>query len=1290
MGPNNELIVDGKPFFPIFAWDEPGNYVDDHAVLGVNTIMGYDGSDGDVVNWLNKGQEYGLFMIPGYQYLSEQTVNHPAFLVYLLVHEQECGTTAPKETAAAIASREAQYKAQYPNAFSVNLMTASFYSYYRASCGKWMDGNFAWFNRYTENGSIISYDHYPVTGWNNAYHRIYELGDMTRVMYDEYVGRSKPVWPIIEASDQGLSWTIPATRGPLDYEMRAEAWLSIVHGAKGLGYFTISFNPFRYINLTQSIKDEMVRTNRQITQLSEAILSPEVAGVSVSTAVTNDLNMQVMIRQKGNVLYVFAVEGDKNYNPATRKTGRVTFSFSGLPISTGTIGVIDENRSIAFSNGSFSDDFSQLAVHLYSIDLAAGVCSNNLLDAPETGIDCGGNCPACQSSVSQHGVTFNFDKGYRVGQFANGDFWVRGPVSLVLVSPGFDGSHHGFEINPSSIDDQGFDARIGAFKPSLVPSLPLTVTGGKSIVKSVSSEPLNDADCRPCLKTAVVLTVLDAVPVDQGQSLFRPPYFGSQKPLYSVNDIRFDRLPSLAPTANPPSLSTLEGWYNRVQLDHKTNWMGRVMHPADNMPDYGSDIATQSAVTVLRLMLNDPVSAKRQATINFLQNGIDLFHVAQNNGKWPPNGGHSDGRKLAIAFAGVLLDNNAMRLLSATAGEDVFSENGSVFFSPVANRPLYGQPGCSETQYWNNVIEDTGSRTCRDPYGYVDGGRHPGGGYLFSANSQNWKGTALAVRSIPLLRQAWNDEEFLDFVDRWVSVGGWSQPDVCAPPDKGTCSGGTNPGQSCTPATEASACAGGFCVYSRDNYGKTFGPNPAGSCILDTNAADGIGRFPTYHGSNKDQGYHGSAFFGEMWTAYRNMTALCPDGPINGKCLCGGNERTSGICCSGVFALRAVCTGNPDCPTGLSCGNPNSCSAVCQNNSACPSGPVSSPCQCGSATVSSGFCCNGVASAVSCPPASACTGDGNCSSGFFCCQNACKAPACKTNSDCSSGQTCFNPNSCSAQCGTPNSTACSAASDCSAGSLCCSFACKQPLCASDASCGAGFECMDQGECSAYCSKIPLLSLKAVLPSFLVHGKTFEVSVLDISGKPLSDARVTYFDVNKDTNPDGIVSFVADVKAVFVEISKPGFQSIKLRKFVRTTGSTPASSITLSGALQISLDDGNVFVGKPFSVMVSDSNGLPVTDVKIVYGNETVATDAAGIALLTGQKNVVLLSASKGNAKSSVSVFPKSGGTNPDQNSTRDPNTPADDLFSMGVVPLVGGIVVVLLIVRVIAVVRKKE
>ena len=72
--------------------------------------------------------------------------------------------------------------------------------------------------------------------------------------------------------------------------------------------------------------------------------------------------------------------------------------------------------------------------------------------------------PEPAMSVSQFGIKWGFDKVYPTGRFANGDYWVIGPVKIVGISPKsqeVDGrTKHGSMVNPTTEPRiQGYDLR---------------------------------------------------------------------------------------------------------------------------------------------------------------------------------------------------------------------------------------------------------------------------------------------------------------------------------------------------------------------------------------------------------------------------------------------------------------------------------------------------------------------------------------------------------------------------------------------------------------------------------------------------------------------------------------------------------------------------------------------------------------------------------------------------------------------------------------------------------------
>ncbi|WP_363796425.1 hypothetical protein ABU614_13615 [Lysobacter firmicutimachus] len=435
--------------------------------------------------------------------------------------------------------------------------------------------------------------------------------------------------------------------------------------------------------------------------------------------------------------------------------------------------------------------------------------------------------PALCSSVKQYGITFGFDRAYPCGQFANGDFWVapagdsQGRVRIMSISPGFGSGRNGFEVNPSSVSRHGFDRTAYGYDARLVPALPYSAAPNQSIVKAIS----RSGDEKTSLETAAVLTVLAAPPADNGRGLFRPPYFGSKKPLIPVARLRMDRLPAYAPLPMMPALSAVSDRFRRVQLDHQLGWSADQIHPKQNMPDYGAQIAIDTASAALRLMVRDDDAQRRQLAMFLAQYALDLKAAMEGGLHFYADGGHRHGRKLVLTLGSLLLDDAAMAARVRDFQQDTYQEDGQLSIGAGSGKVLFGSP-CTVEEYWENQNNGTSTRDCRDPYGYIDGGQEPAGYYQFCCTAKGYKAAALALRLMPSLRCVWTDTRILLYADRWVNHGAWTQPDPY---------------------------------------------QPRGSGALDSNPSDGTGRWPALHGAGRDDGYYGDDFADAMWAAYRGQ-----------------------------------------------------------------------------------------------------------------------------------------------------------------------------------------------------------------------------------------------------------------------------------------------------------------------------------------------------------------------------------------------------------------------------------
>jgi len=237
---------------------------------------------------------------------------------------------------------------------------------------------------------------------------------------------------------------------------------------------------------------------------------------------------------------------------------------------------------------------------------------------------------------------------------------------------------------------------------------------------------------------------------------------------------------------------------------------------------------------MLRLMLNDSYESKLPALIQFTQHAIDQAYAALLGYRYLDDGENPNHRILA-AWAATLLDITEIKTMLSMA--TTFYEDNNI--GTGINGALYGHT-YPEFLYWNFIMGLGGSKSIRDPYNYIDGGKMSAAGSSYqNIVSQSFKGQALIYRLFPELKGCitaahWTDLD--NYAERWVTHGAWAQPDPCAPYDG-----------------------------IPENCGKTFGPDPnnPGKCII------GSGRFPQYDGANKDGGQYRSPFVAAMWDAYR-------------------------------------------------------------------------------------------------------------------------------------------------------------------------------------------------------------------------------------------------------------------------------------------------------------------------------------------------------------------------------------------------------------------------------------
>lgn len=380
--------------------------------------------------------------------------------------------------------------------------------------------------------------------------------------------------------------------------------------------------------------------------------------------------------------------------------------------------------------------------------------------------------------ISQHGITWTFDKPYPAGTFVNGDYWVVGPVTITSITPpssveADNRMRNGSMINPVIGPEQGYDsAKQGpaGYDPkyredlNVALRLPLEVAPGSSLISTISHD---DAGHRPQISDAAILTVL-AAPAPEGS--FRPPQTGTDKTLHwNISQVDWTKLKSLPRPSEALPLDKVAARMERPWIVQNPNWTGGFIHPDNNQPPYGRDISFALGEALLSANLDYTKEEKQDLVIRLLQYGIDVFGAAQGGAVWVGYGGHNQGRKMPLIFAGLLFNNKAMLAYADAASHFIFQEDQQTFVVEAGDvdRTLHSADSRKREAY---LSEDVGIAEWGEQHS-----RQP------QRDARNWDapyrrnvGSSLLshvlVARLMDAEGLWNWPPFFDYMDRYWEI----------------------------------------------------------------------------------------------------------------------------------------------------------------------------------------------------------------------------------------------------------------------------------------------------------------------------------------------------------------------------------------------------------------------------------------------------------------------------------------------------------------------------------------
>lgn len=171
---------------------------------------------------------------------------------------------------------------------------------------------------------------------------------------NRYADYEKPVIADLEASN------INGDVRPTPHQLRAEVWMSLIHGAAGVQYFCHRFAPD--FSETDCLDDPdtaaaLTRINQELTALAPALNGQSFALTPVSS--NPAVPVQAVYKKPGKSRYVFA---------ASMANGATTARFSLRGLGTvSSIEALGEGRTITPQADAFEDAFEAYGVHLYAL-----------------------------------------------------------------------------------------------------------------------------------------------------------------------------------------------------------------------------------------------------------------------------------------------------------------------------------------------------------------------------------------------------------------------------------------------------------------------------------------------------------------------------------------------------------------------------------------------------------------------------------------------------------------------------------------------------------------------------------------------------------------------------------------------------------------------------------------------------------------------------------------------------------------------------------------------------------
>ena len=207
IGPNKEVLLDGKPFFPILTWLQNASLIATEKTYGINTFVG-QGDNSSALAYCNAAQAQGVYAVPSWNAGEAASVKtHPAMVGWVFGDEPDLeGNKVPPSS---IKTQYESIKTADPGHIAFLTVTAGFYS--GDGLPAWMNSSDSMYYSYPKYTDLIGFDYYPVYGWCRP-DWVYKVGDSQNELAVKYCKGVKSTYQWIECVKTSSQWGLVGSR----------------------------------------------------------------------------------------------------------------------------------------------------------------------------------------------------------------------------------------------------------------------------------------------------------------------------------------------------------------------------------------------------------------------------------------------------------------------------------------------------------------------------------------------------------------------------------------------------------------------------------------------------------------------------------------------------------------------------------------------------------------------------------------------------------------------------------------------------------------------------------------------------------------------------------------------------------------------------------------------------------------------------------------------------------------------------------------------------------------------